>query len=216
MTIVRKCPVCDSEFRVWDCNAKKAGQFRFCSSACRKRNTKMEAALTLTADRLRNLLNYDPITGEFTWAISRPGVRAGDVAGSVQKGYLIIGIGGKDYPAAAIAWLHVTGGWPENLVDHRNRDSLDNRFENLREATYHENNINKINRNKTGHQGVRWSKKSNRWEANLVKDGKAEYLGGFSTKEEAGATYQKAHVALHGAFSPFFNHEPGQAISSAP
>jgi hypothetical protein len=217
MPIVRKCPICGIDFNVWDCHANKPGQFRFCSSACRKRNTEAEALKPLTAMRLREIIYYAPDTGEFTWRIPRPGVKAGSMAGTINKdGYVMICVYGRDYPAASVAWLYMTGEWPSGLVDHKDRQPLNNRFENLRDATYHQNNVNKVNRNKTGHQGVRWAKRSKMWEANIFKNGRPTYIGSFRSPEDAGAAYRDAHVKLHGEFSPFFIHEPDLAISSAP
>lgn len=36
----------------------------------------------LTAERLRELLDYNPHTGEFVWRVSCRGTKAGDIAGS--------------------------------------------------------------------------------------------------------------------------------------
>jgi len=73
---------------------------------------------------------------------------------------------------------------PEGLViDHKNRNKLDNRRENLRLATYSQNNINsKIPENNTsGHKGIGFHKKRNQWRARIGKC----HLGWFETIEEA-------------------------------
>jgi hypothetical protein len=47
---------------------------------------------------------------------------------------LVIDIKGKPYLAEHLAWLYVTGEWPKHAIDHVNGDTLDNRWENLRES----------------------------------------------------------------------------------
>lgn len=60
------------------------------------------AAKTLTANRLRKVLNYDPATGIFRWRVRRGGPRTVDgVAGCIQppKGYRVICVDTKLYRA---------------------------------------------------------------------------------------------------------------------
>jgi hypothetical protein len=101
----------------------------------------------LTAERLRELLDYDPETGRFIWRKDHPTakhIKAGSVAGTKNgRGYWVIGVAGAKYVAHRLAWLYVTGEWPAHLVDHENGDRLDNRFANLREATDSQNNFNR-------------------------------------------------------------------------
>jgi hypothetical protein len=74
----------------------------------------------LTAERLRELLTYDPETGLFVWRVNRRGnPRAGDVAGSYDgQGYLRKSIDDRDYRAHSLAWLHTKGEWPPIGIDH--------------------------------------------------------------------------------------------------
>src|SRR5437879_5605760 len=104
----------------------------------------MEAAM-LTAERLKELLTYDPETGEFRWKVAPNGrVRVGDIAGCVSsRGYILIGIDGALYRAHRLAFLFMTGAFPEPQVDHSNRDKADNRWLKLREANNSQNNANK-------------------------------------------------------------------------
>jgi hypothetical protein len=90
----------------------------------------------LTAERLRALLSYDPVSGVLVGLIkpSQP-VRAGAVAGGINHGYRRIKIGRRIYGAHRLAWLYMTGEWPCNEIDHINCDRADNRWCNLREAT---------------------------------------------------------------------------------
>jgi hypothetical protein len=71
---------------------------------------------TITAERLRELLHYNPETGIFTWRVKRRGpVKAGDVAGRIHAdyGYVIIGLDGREYRANRLAFLCMEGKFPE-------------------------------------------------------------------------------------------------------
>lgn len=74
----------------------------------------------LTSETLKELLHYNPETGIFTWA-KNAGQRAqvGRIAGSrTPSGYIKISLSRKLYAAHRLAWLYMTGSWPENEIDH--------------------------------------------------------------------------------------------------
>lgn len=89
------------------------------------------------------------------------------------------------------------------LVDHRNRNGLDNRRANLREATHAENMRNRgLGRNNTsGFKGVSWHTTGKKWQAKIKVDGKGRHLGLFRTAEEAALAYDVAALELHGEFA---------------
>lgn len=65
--------------------------------------------------------------------------------GSFDKdGYLIIKIKGKQYKAHRLVYLMFNGKMPENEIDHKNRNRIDNRIENLKDSTRIENIENSI------------------------------------------------------------------------
>ncbi len=75
---------------------------------------------TLTVERLRALLDYDPLTGVFRWRVNRGRVRAGAVAGHTKRdGYTEIIIDYRKRPAHTLAWFYVLGEYP-NMLDHIN------------------------------------------------------------------------------------------------
>lgn len=60
--------------------------------------------------------------------------------GSLDKdGYLIIKIKGKQIKAHRLAWFLYYGNFPNNELDHINRNRTDNRITNLREVSRKEN-----------------------------------------------------------------------------
>jgi len=70
-------------------------------------------------------------------------------------------------------------------TDHINRDTLDNRKNNLRTVTNQQNafNCNLSKNNKSGYNGVHWHK--NRWVAKIKVNYKNIGLGRFTNKEDA-------------------------------
>lgn len=157
----------------------------------------------LTLDRLRELLVYDPISGAFRWIARAGRCRAGDIAGCDDgQGYIVIRIDGKPYKAHRLAWVYMTGEWPEPTTDHINGERADNCWRNLREASQSQNQANKrAVMSSTGYKGVCWSKRKNRFLATVKKDGKQYRLGFFRTAEAAHEAYKRAARALFREFA---------------
>ena len=87
-------------------------------------------------------------------------------------------------------------------VDHINHDTLDNRKDNLRICTVSQNAINKgkNSTNKSGHKGVCWHKRHNKWIAQIRVSGRILHLGYFLNKEIAAQAYKDASRKYHGEF----------------
>lgn len=98
--------------------------------------------MMLTQERLKELLYYHPRTGVWLWRVSRGGVSAHSEAGTLVKGYVHIRIDGRTYKAHRLAFLYMTGIMPI-MVDHRDTDTANNSWENLRECTRSQNNCNR-------------------------------------------------------------------------
>lgn len=159
----------------------------------------------LTAERLRQLLEYDPETGKFTWKVSTSSrVFKGMLAGTAHiKGYITIGLDKKNYLAHRLAWLYMTGKWPPDQIDHINGDRSDSCFSNLRLATHAENMRNsKLNKNSSsGVKGVYWSTEKKIWVARIYVDNCAIHLGLFTDIEDAATAYEKAAKEHFGEFA---------------
>lgn len=154
----------------------------------------------ITQERLREVLRYEPETGKFYWLSSRKGVKlnsglvAGCVADYCGAKYLKIRIDKKLYFAHRLAWLWLHGEWPNPEVDHVNRDGLDNRAANLRQATSRQNKANRIVKNPAGFRGV--TPNGNRWVAQCWG-----YLGSFATAREAAMAFDVAAIEKYGEFA---------------
>ena len=141
----------------------------------------------LTQEKLKQLLHYNPDTGVFSWLVSRGNVvKAGDIAGWINKGYRMIKINGKNYSSHRLAWLYITGAFPEDQIDHVKHNKTDNRFTKLREATNQENskNCSKSKNNVSGVTGVSWNKRDKTWSAMIGVNKKTTYLGSSKDKFE--------------------------------
>lgn len=166
---------------------------------------------------LKECLSYDPLSGDFTWlqrpkqsCQSSPAQKnldkrfAGKKAGSMnQNGYVDISVMGRKYRAHRLAWLYMTGDWPSSQIDHINRMRSDNRFENLRECSYQQNQANTLLRrlNTSGFKGVSLCKVTQRWRARIRINGKVKCLGRHPSPEDAHKAYTTASKSVHGEFS---------------
>ena len=155
----------------------------------------------ITQYELKQLIEYNPVTGIFKWKVYRnSNAIAGSVSGNIHdNGYRYIKVYKKLYRASRLAWLYMTGSFPSNHIDHRNGIRDDDRWENLREATRSQNHQNIIlkSNNTSGYMGVNWSKKHKKWAARIGIDGKRIFLGRFDTPEEAYEAYLKAKKEYH-------------------
>lgn len=204
----------DSRWLICNCACgRQRVRTRFCgvrtgntkSCGCQK-NVQHKVRIDPIADpiafrsRVMDLLAYDPETGVFTWRQSRRfGARAGDIAGHVRKASVAIVIDGRTHLANRLAWLIVRGCWPNGLVDHRDTDFTNNRFENLRDATplINSQNVRRAHRDSlVPLLGV--SRASNgRYRAKIKAAGRYVHLGIHGTPEAAHAAYVAAKRVLH-------------------
>ena len=152
--------------------------------------------MSIKANRLKELLEYDPETGLFTRLTTNHRWKKGVIVGSLDKskgstaGYVRIFVDGKRYKAHRLAWLYMTGEWPVN-IDHKNHVRHDNKWCNLREVTHSDNTKNRtMNRNNTsGFRGVHWHKLKEKWMVYInVSPTKRKNLGYFESIIDAVAT----------------------------
>jgi len=159
---------------------------------------------SLDQRRLREVLEYDPATGAFTWLRTIHPRRIGTKAGSLNsRGYVHIKVGSRSYKAHRLAWLYMHGVMPPHGIDHVNGVKSDNRIENLRPADQSQNSANrKLSKTNTaGFKGVTRNKKSGKWLAQIQRRGEKVFLGLFESPEAAHAAYSSAADRLFGEYA---------------
>lgn len=149
---------------------------------------------------VKQLFTYSPESGLLVW---KTGPRKGHVAGSRAHEYLQVFVDGTNYYVHRIAWLWMTGDWPDGVIDHIDQNKRNNSFANLRPATQAENMRNQPprKRNASGHIGVRFNTKTRRWSARLMLNYKEVSLGFFNTREEAIAARLAGERKYYGKFA---------------
>jgi HNH endonuclease len=163
----------------------------------------------LTLERLLELMDFDAEAGRFTWR-GKPHPRnrhAGKEAGTPVtrngKTYWAIKIDGKMYKRGRLAYFVTHGKMPFPCVDHRDSDSLNDRPDNLREATVLQNSWNHkpYKRRIKLPMGVRIIAWSGRYQARINCNKQQIHLGAFDTPEEAHAVYLEKRRELFKEFA---------------
>lgn len=176
--------------------------------------------MNLSPHDLRQLLRYDPESGKLFW-LPRASVHfeggkrhtpefmaarwnkqfAGKEAftSSTPSGHKQGMIFHRRYVAHRIAWAIFYGAWPEQLIDHIDRNPANNRISNLRDVPPHINSRNNPIRacNTSGYPGVGWRRCDQRWVARIRMFDRQTQIGSFKTREEA-IDARKAFEAVHG------------------
>jgi len=159
--------------------------------------------MSITHERLLQLVNYDPETGVFTNNASRKGAPAGAKTGSPKgNGYLELRLDYKAYLAHRLAWFYVHKEWPKGHIDHINHNRQDNRIANLRDVTQAVNNAKGPNHDgKLGVFGIPGVKMGGVGRksliASLTVDYKSKHLGTFQDLKSAYESYSAAKLKYH-------------------
>jgi len=163
-------------------------------------------------ERLDELLRYEPETGKLFWKRSGQacGHKINAEAGAItSSGYRSIRIDRVGYSAHNLVWIMKNYFLPmfPNTVDHKNRNPLDNRIQNLREATPRQQRINRRARGFTQDRGM--------WKA-ASKSLSTAHIGRFKTALQARLAYEKATSEVEPEFaSTFFTDAFNELIASA-
>ena len=169
--------------------------------------------ISITAEKLKEILSYDPENGVFTWVKAMGPKKAGSIAGGERfDGYWRVGISGVRYRLHALAWLYMTGELPSMAIDHIDGDPSNNKFSNLRHVSNSENQRNRRRQsnNTSGHAGVSVCGRRGVFRAHAKVNGRFKSLGCFKTAEEA------AEVARDFRLKNGFTDRHGCADSSCP
>ncbi len=142
----------------------------------------------ITQEELKRILCYDAKTGIFTWLVNTGGMFIGSVAGHITtRGYIRIGIHNKEYMAHRLAWLYMEGYFPEEELDHKNGNTTDNSWSNLRPVRRRCNlqNTKIWSHNTSKFTGVYWDKRNTKWAVEITVDGQKIFLGRYDCKLNA-------------------------------
>lgn len=102
---------------------------------------------------------------------------------------------------------------PKILVDHKDRDGLNNQKSNLRISNQSQNLCNRGSNigSSSIYKGVSWHRSRGKWRARICKNGKKKYIGIFDSEKEAALAYDREAIKLHGEFArlnfPDFKHQ---------
>jgi len=86
-------------------------------------------------------------------------------------------------------------------IDHKDRNKLNCRRDNLRSASRSESNANRVLSTPSGYRGVSWHEPTQKWQASIWKNRKIQYLGWFEDIEDAAKAYDQAAIIVHGNFA---------------
>lgn len=149
--------------------------------------------MKLTVSIANEFLRYNSRTGQLTWRSRKkqwfPNDQswrtwnsrfAGKLAlASYTKGYLVGTILGKRYASHRVIWFLKTGRWPQ-VIDHKNHNGCDNRWDNLRSVDSQINSRNRVSKT-DGCIGVRFHRTYRVYEAYIGLNGQGISLGSFSS-----------------------------------
>jgi hypothetical protein len=146
--------------------------------------------MQITQEYLKELFAYD--NGNLIWKIKKSNnTKVNSLAGSLKtckgKKYWSICVDNKHFGAHRLIYCWHHGCMPENEIDHIDGNGLNNKIENLREATRIENakNLQKYSRNTSGTTGVSFHKETNKWVAYIQVNKKMMYLGEYKEIKDA-------------------------------
>lgn len=142
----------------------------------------------ITHKELLDEVDYNPKTGLMVWKRNRHGVRKGTVVGSItSNNYRSVYILGEKYLVHKLIWFYITGEYPDHIVDHIDRNSLNNKWDNLRKSDKINNarNTNLYKTNTSGVMGVNFCNTHNKWKVRLRANGKRLSFGYYENLDEA-------------------------------
>jgi len=160
---------------------------------------------------IKNIIEYDPESGNFWWLQEKQGRDLNVPAGTeTAAGYRIISIDGKGYAAHRLAFLFMEGAFPPAYVDHKDGNPRNNKWDNLRHASAKQNAQNKRRKYNsfTGMKGVIKNHVTNLWEVRIDIDGKRVSEGPFYSYQKACKRYDELAEKNFGEF--YRKEEPRQ------
>lgn len=152
----------------------------------------------LTRERLCDVLQYFPDTGEFRWR--RNFAKAGHI---LRNGYVTIGIDGEQYLAHRLIFFLEDGKFPSDDVDHINGFRSNNQRVNLRKVSRSQNLMNRRpNADKVIQvKNVYLHKPSGRYRVKMKIDGISKHFGYFTDLQAASEKAKEVQKEYHGMYA---------------
>jgi len=149
-----------------------------------------------------------PIVLDYCWYLSKDNYVVGYPAlSSVDRLYPALSSVDRLYPSSLAVGIKLHRLIKPNVpkgyvVDHINRNRLDNRINNLRVCTYKQNSYNKTkpSNSKYKYKGVKQNKNGS-WSACISKDGKKHTINKIASELEAAAIYDIMSDELFGIYA---------------
>ena len=162
----------------------------------------MKAKRLPSLEVLNEWFDLDTATGVLSWKKKpQSRIKVGQQAGWTQNhnGLLRVSVTVPKHGRflrARVVWKMHYQQEPPKVVDHRDRNSMNDAPSNLLDGTNGWNNRNRAVSSASGLAGAfPSSNKDGRWQSTIQIDGKTVYLGTFETALEANAAYLKARQA---------------------
>lgn len=160
---------------------------------------------TLSLEALKELhtslitdLHYNKETGVFS--ISKSGTNSKLLNQRIDnRGYVRLNFQGKPYQAHRLAFLYVNGAFPDDEVDHLDGNRSNNAWSNIRRISHGDNqkNLTMNTRNKTGINGIMYTKNGKGFVAQIGNNGVTQYLGSFGNINDAIRARVTAEIKLN-------------------
>jgi predicted glutamine amidotransferase len=158
---------------------------------------------TLSQEFLLHIFEYKD--GELYWKNKYKPTswkKIGSKAGFLHKGYIGLRMNKKFYAVHRLIFLMHNGHLPK-FIDHIDGNPLNNKIENLREATQQQNlyNTKLSKKNTSGYKNVILSKKLNKWQVLIRVNGKMKYFGNYFCKDIARFVAETMRYKYHKEFA---------------
>lgn len=157
----------------------------------------------ISKDFLWSIFNY--ADGVLYWKVKwSDKIVVGSKVGYLRKGYLGTKINKIDYRNHRLIYMMHHGYLPK-IIDHIDGNPLNNKIENLREATFSGNSCNSrmSKTNKSGCKGVCWKKDRNSWKVEMYVSGKPKFFGYYKDFELACLVANEARSKYHKEFARY-------------
>lgn len=152
-----------------------------------------------TKEQLHQVIRYNPDTGKFLrLTTTSSNAIAGEECGNLDsQGYLRFRVLGQEFRAHRLAVFYMTGKWPL-VTDHINGNRADNRWSNIRvtDSKGNARNLSTRHDNKSGHKGVTWDSRREKWLVQLGRDGEKITIGRYRDRGLAVAMAKAAYEYL--------------------